>query len=59
MNDVSSDVSRGRGFRPVRGLGFAVAVALVASGGFAQNMPAGAPVPAVVVAAAEEMQLTH
>ena len=27
--------------------------------GFAQTMPAGAPVPAVVVAAAEEMQLTQ
>jgi len=59
MDDVSSGVSRGRCFRLARCIGFAGAVVLGAGAGFAQTMPAGAPVPAVVVAAAEEMQLTQ
>ena len=59
MNDVSSDVSRGRSFRLAGTFGFAAALMLGATCGFAQTMPAGAPVPAVVVAAAEEMQLTQ
>jgi membrane fusion protein (multidrug efflux system) len=59
MDDISFGFLRGRSF-PLAGF-FAVAVAAVLIGdrGTAQNMPAGAPMPAVVVAAAEEMQLTQ
>jgi membrane fusion protein (multidrug efflux system) len=59
MDDLVSGVSHGQCFRLARRLGFAAAVMLGAGCGFAQTMPAGAPVPAVVVAAAEEMQLTQ
>jgi membrane fusion protein (multidrug efflux system) len=57
MDDFFSGFSQGRCFRPVFRLGCAGAVILAAGCGFAQTLPAEAP--AVVVAAAEEMQLTQ
>ncbi|MCA3449696.1 MAG: efflux RND transporter periplasmic adaptor subunit [Rhodobacter sp.] len=59
MDGFFFGVSHGRSFRLARSLGFAAAVTLGAGCGFAQTTQAGAPVPAVVVAAAEEMQLTQ
>lgn len=57
MDDFFSGFSQGRCFRPVFRLGCAGAVILAAGCGFAQTLPAEAP--AVVVAAAEERQLTQ
>jgi membrane fusion protein (multidrug efflux system) len=57
MDDFFSGFSHGRYFRPVLRLGCAGAVILAAGCGFAQTLPAEAP--AVVVAAAEERQLTQ
>jgi len=57
MDDFFSGFSQGRYFRPVLRLGCAGAVILAAGCGFAQTLPAEAP--AVVVAAAEERQLTQ
>jgi membrane fusion protein (multidrug efflux system) len=57
MDDFFSGFSHGRCFRPVLRLGCAGAVILAAGCGFAQTLPAEAP--AVVVAAAEERQLTQ
>ena len=57
MDDFFSGFSHGRCFRPVFRLGCAGAVILAAGCGFAQTLPAEAP--AVVVAAAEERQLTQ
>jgi membrane fusion protein (multidrug efflux system) len=59
MNDISLGFSRGRCLRLVGCFAVAVAAVLTNDRGYAQTMPAGAPVPAVVVAAAEEMQLTQ
>ena len=61
MNDISLGFSRGRSVGLAGCFAVAVAVAAVLTDGHAhaQNMPAGAPVPAVVVAAAEEMQLSQ
>jgi len=59
MDGFFCGVSHGRSFRLARSLGFAAAVTLGAGCAFAQTTQAGAPVPAVVVAAAEEMQLTQ
>ena len=59
MYDVSFCMTRDRSGRIVRCFWLAAALAMTAGNGFAQTLPAGAPVPAVVVAAAEEMQLTQ
>lgn len=59
MYDVSFCMARDRSGRTVRCFWLAAALAMTAGNGIAQTMPAGAPVPAVVVAAAEEMQLTQ
>lgn len=59
MYDVSFCMARDRSGRTVRCFWLAAALAMTAGNGFAQTMPAGAPVPAVVVAAAEQMQLTQ
>jgi membrane fusion protein (multidrug efflux system) len=59
MYDVSFCMARDRSGRTVRCFWLAAALAMTAGNGIAQTMPAGAPVPAVVVAAAEQMQLTQ
>lgn len=59
MYDVSFCMTRDRSGRIVRCFWLAAALAMTAGNGIAQTLPAGAPVPAVVVAAAEEMQLTQ
>jgi membrane fusion protein (multidrug efflux system) len=59
MYDVSFCMTRDRSGRIVRCFWLAAALAMTGGNGFAQTLPAGAPVPAVVVAAAEEMQLTQ
>ena len=59
MDDIFSGIWHGRSLCLARTLGFAAAVMLGAGCAVAQSTQAGAPVPAVVVAAAEEMQLTQ
>ena len=59
MYDVSFCMARDRSGRTVRCFWLAAALAMTAGNGIAQTLPAGAPVPAVGVAAAEEMQLTQ
>jgi len=59
MNDISLGFSRRWSLRLAWCFAVAVAAVLTDGRAHAQNMPAGAPVPAVVVAAAEEMQLTQ
>ena len=59
MDSVFSGVCHGRFIRPAGYLAFAAAVVLGAGCGVAQTTPEGASAPAVVVAAAEEMQLAQ
>jgi membrane fusion protein (multidrug efflux system) len=59
MDSVFSGVCHGRFIRPAGYLAFAAAVVLGAGCGLAQTTPEGASAPAVVVAAAEEMQLAQ
>jgi len=59
MDSVFSGVCHGRFIRPAGCLAFAAAVVLGAGCGVAQTTPEGASAPAVVVAAAEEMQLAQ
>lgn len=59
MDDIFSGIWHGRSLCLARTLGFAAAVMLGAGCAVAQTTEVAAPVPAVVVAAAEEMQLTQ
>jgi membrane fusion protein (multidrug efflux system) len=59
MDSVFSGVCHGRFICHAGCLAFAVAVVLGAGCGVAQTTPEGASAPAVVVAAAEEMQLAQ
>ncbi|MCA3443535.1 MAG: efflux RND transporter periplasmic adaptor subunit [Rhodobacter sp.] len=59
MDSVFSGVCHGRFIRHAGCLAFAAAVVLGAGCGVAQTTPEGASAPAVVVAAAEEMQLAQ
>lgn len=59
MDDIPLSWSRTKPLRLARGVAAGVAAVLIAGSAQTQIMPAGAPVPAVVVAAAEEMQLTQ